>query len=91
MTTKQVGDIVPDFGLPKYIVLLREGGYVIVENGIITKIIENCGKKFYAPEDFSGVPCFDKWGCEVGSHSDLVGEFQGMVGMDDPYYFRSNK
>jgi len=88
MVTKKVGDVVPAFGLEEYVVLLREGGFVRVVNGTITEIREN-SKLDYYPEDFPNIICFDKWGCEVGSHSDLVGEFQGMVGMDDPYYFRS--
>lgn len=88
MVTKKVGNAVPDFGLPEYIVLLRESGYVHVKNGIIVEIREN-SKLDYYPEDFPNIVCFDKWGCEVGSHKDLIGEFQGMMGMDDPYYFRS--
>jgi len=88
MVTKKIGDTVPDFSLGEYIVLLREGGFVRVKNGIITEIREN-SKIDYYPEDFEGLVCFDKWGCEVGSHKDLIGEFQGMAGMDDPYYFRS--
>ena len=88
MVTKKLGDTVPGFNLKEYIVLLREGGFVRVRDSVITEIREN-SKLDYYPEDFPNIICFDKWGCEVGSHSDLVGEFQGMVGMDDPYYFRS--
>jgi len=87
MSTKVVGDIVPDFGLDKYIVLLREGGYVIVEKGKITKIVENHGRKYYYPEDFPGIPCYNKWGCLVESKDDLIGTFQGLIGMADPYYW----
>ena len=86
MVTKKVGDSVPDFGLEEYTVLLREGGYVRVKNGVIVEIKEN--NKIYYPEDFEGVPCFDKWGSPVNSRNDLVGQFQGIAGMDDPYYFR---
>jgi len=88
MVTKKIGDTVPDFGLAEYIVLLRENGFVRVKNGVITEIRENTRLIFY-PEDFPGIPCFDKWGCEVGSYKDLIGQFQGLVGMKDPYYFRS--
>jgi hypothetical protein len=89
MTTKKVGDKVPDFGLPMYVVLLREGGYVIVSLGEIVKIVENNGRKYYYPEDFPDTPCFDKWGGQVRSKDNLIGAFQGISGMDDPYYFRS--
>ncbi len=68
-------------------VLLREGGFVRVKDGIITEIKENSNIDFY-PEDFEGVPCFDKWGGRVSSHNELIGQFQGISGMDDPYYFR---
>lgn len=88
MITKKVGGAVPSFGLPEYIVLLRESGYIRVKNGAIVEIKEN-SKFDYYPEDFPEIICFDKWGCEVCSHDDLVGEFQRMLGMDDPYYFRS--
>jgi len=91
MEVKRVGDAVPDYGLDRYAVLLREGGHVLVEKGTITKIIENHGRKYYYPEDFPNIICFDKWGCEIGSRSDLIGQFQGMMGMDDPYYFRSKE
>jgi hypothetical protein len=70
------------------IVILREGGYVIVEKGIITKIVENKGRKFYYPEDFPKVPCYDKWGGLIRAKSDLVGALQGLI--DDPYYCRRN-
>ncbi len=88
MTTKRVGDTVPDFGLDEYIVLLREGGYVYVEKGIIKRIEENNGKKFYTPNDFTNMPCLDKWGSVVANESDLIGELNGVAGMDDPYYWR---
>ena len=88
MVTRKVGDVVPDFGLEEYVVFLREGGYVRVKDGIISEIRENSKFDFY-PEDFPGIICFDKWGCEVRSHDDLIGELQGTMGMDDPYYFRS--
>ncbi|MFA7101218.1 MAG: hypothetical protein WC196_05745 [Bacilli bacterium] len=86
MITKKVGDSVPDFDLPEYVVLLREGGYVKVTAGKITEIKENSKINFY-PEDFPGVACFDKWGGRVGSHKELIGQFQGVSGMDDPYYW----
>ena len=89
MTTKKVGNKVPDFGLPMYVVLLREGGYVVVSLGEIVKIVENNGRKLYTPEDFPDIPCFDKWGGRVGSEKELIGEFQGIAGMDDPYYWRN--
>jgi len=80
-----VGNCVPSFGYDKYVVLLREGGYVVVENGIITKIVEDKEKKYY-PEDFPGVPCFDKWGNLAVSRNKLIGIFDGIAGMIDPYY-----
>lgn len=88
METKKVGDSVPAFNLEEYVVLLREGGYVRVKDGIITEIKED-SKLDYYPEDFPETICFDKWGCEVETHEDLVGEFQGLAGMNDPYYFGS--
>ena len=91
MESLKVGDSVNDFGLPEYIVLLREGGYVRVKGGIITKIVENRGRLFYYPGDFEGIPCFDKWGNRVNSADDLAGQFQGLVEMfrrSDPYYFK---
>jgi len=88
MITKKVGDSAPDFDLEEYIVLLREGGYVRVKKGVITEIKED-NTYYYYPEDFVGIPCFDKWGNPVSSHNDLIGQFQGEAGMDDPYYFRS--
>lgn len=84
--TRRVGDTVPSFGVDKYVVLLREGGYVLVEGGIITEIRENTKINYY-PEDFPDQTCLDKWGCEVGSRHDLVGQFQGIMGMEDPYYW----
>lgn len=80
MNTHKVGDIVPPF-YPKYIVLLQEGGYVKVEGGNITKIIENKGRKYYYPEDFPGIPCIDKWGGIVPDKKHLP---TGMF--DSPYY-----
>lgn len=88
MVTKKKGDQVPDFGLPEYVVLLREGGFVRVENGTITEIRENGALKFY-PEDFPGIVCLDKYGGRVEKYDQLIGQFQGIAGMDDPYYFRS--
>jgi len=82
----KVGDTVLDFGLPKYIVLLREGGYVLVNEGVITLIEENLGKRYYYPEDFPGVPCFDKYGNQVATKEDLIGELQEIL--DDSYYPR---
>lgn len=89
MKLRKVGSTVYDFGLPEYIVLLREGGYVKIEKGIITKIIENHGQKFYYPENFKDIPCLDKWGNQVASRDDLIGQFQGLAGMNDPYHFKN--
>jgi len=87
MTTREVGDAVGDFGLPKYVILLREGGYVLVEKGIITKIVENHGRKFYLPQDFPNITCFDKWGNEVQDASDLRGLFpSSLLPFKDTYY-----
>ncbi len=86
MKTKHVGDAVYDFGYDEYVILLREGGYVKVEKGVITKIVENYGRKYYHPEDFLGISCFDKWGCLVLAGETMVGTYDGMLGMKDPYY-----
>lgn len=84
LATKEVGDTVLDFGLPEYIVLLREGGFIKVENGIITVIVENLGKPYFYPEHFPDIPCFDKYGNQVTTRNDLVGELQEI--MEDSYY-----
>lgn len=87
MGCKEVGDAVSGFDLPKYIVLLREGGYILVEKGIITKIVENYGRKFYFPQDFPNTPCFDKWGNEVQDVSELKGQFlSSLLPFEDSYY-----
>jgi hypothetical protein len=86
-STKKVGDNVSSFGLPKYVVLLREGGYVIVEDGKITKIVENYGRKYYYPEDFPGISCFDKWGNDAYSITDLMGT--GLFG--ENYYWKASE
>lgn len=92
METKHVGDSVLclsfDTSLKDsdYVILLREGGYVKVEDGIITDIREQSNMNYY-PEDFSDYLCIDKWGNEVHSYSDLIGQFHGLNGMDDPYYW----
>lgn len=84
---KHVGDEVLDFGLPEYIVLLREGGYIKVEEGKITYIEENQGPPYYYPKDFPNIPCFDKYGNPVTAKEDLAGQFQGLLGeFADPYY-----
>jgi len=81
----KLGDAVPSFGLPKYFVLLREGGYILVEDGIITIIKEN--KKYYYPEDFPpSAPCFDKYGNRVSTKADLRGMFEGLGVREDSYY-----
>jgi hypothetical protein len=71
MKVKRVGDAVPSFNLPRYIVLLREGGYIDVKNGKISKIVENFGKKHYKLESFPNIPCVDKWGNLVVEDDDL--------------------
>jgi len=92
MGIKNVGDIVPTFEVEKYVVLLREGGYILVKNGVITKIIENLGRKFYTPEDFRDIPCFDKWGCKVHNTQDLKGRFlNALPGLEDTYYPKEEK
>ena len=70
MKTYRVGDEVPEL-YPEYVVLLVEGGYVRVKAGIITRIIENRGRKAYYPEDFPKEVCIDKWGTEVKERADL--------------------
>lgn len=82
MESKKVGDHVPDFGETQYVVLLREGGFVKVEKGIITQIVENYGRKYYYPKDFPGIQCVDKWGSPVNSPNDLLGS--GIMG--EGYY-----
>lgn len=83
MVVKKVGDVVPDFGQPEYIVLLREGGYVRVKNGVIIEIKEDRNLSLY-PEDFN-VPCYDKWGGLVVTRDKLCGLFSSI---DDPYYYK---
>ena len=80
---KKVGDSVPSFNIPEYVILLRAGGYVIVKNDIITKIVENKGTKYYYPKDFPYMPCFDKWGNHVNNDIDL--EDNGIMG--EQYYY----
>ena len=70
METKKVGDVVAGGDC---IVLLQEGGYVRVTNGVIKKIVENYGRKLYYPEDFPGERCIDKWGNEIKTAKDLEG------------------
>lgn len=72
MEPKKVGDNVGG-DYPEYIVLLREGGYVRVKDGVIVRIVENYGRKFYYPEDFPTFPCIDKWGGFVENRKDLEG------------------
>lgn len=88
LDTKDVGDKVPTFGFSQYIVLLREGGYVLVEEGKIVYIEETEGKRYYLPEDFPGIPCFDKYGRSVLTKEDLSRQFQGLLGREDPHYLR---
>ena len=75
-----IGDSVPNFDLEEYIVLLREGGYIRVRDGIVTEIVEDGEPR--GPEDFE-VSCFDKWGNFVMTSEDLEGV--GYLGED--YYF----
>ena len=82
MTTYKVGDTVPEF-YPEYVVLLVEGGFVKVKNGIITKIVENKHRKCYFPEDFPGVPCLDKWGGLLKNKQSL----EGISLMGNNYYW----
>jgi len=70
MTTKKVGDAVRSF-YPEYIILLVEGGYVRVKDGIIIKIVENKHRKCYYPGDFPNIPCIDKWGGLVSAKEEL--------------------
>ncbi len=83
MTTKQVGNVVPELA-PEYMVLLREGGYVHVLNGVIAEIVEDGVPRY--PEHFT-VPCFDKYGTQVYTGRVMVGLFAGLFGMDDEYFF----
>lgn len=79
-----VGDEVSSY-FDKYVVLLREGGYVLVENGKITEIVED--EKFYYPEDFPDIHCLDKWGNLATTREKLIGIYDGIAGMSDPYYW----
>jgi len=81
MEILHVGDSVYNYDVESYIVLLREGGHVTVENGTITEIVED-GKP-YSPEDFT-VPCMDKWGGWVMNRSDLKGTTE--IVSEEPYY-----
>jgi len=88
MKVLRVGDSVPPlYPFPKYIVLLREGGYVRVKENIITKIVENHGRKYYKPSDFPGVQCVDKWGTALNNDEDLIRD--DMMGED--YYYKGDK
>ena len=82
MVVKRVGDIVDAnaSGL-EYVVLLQEGGFVWVKDGVITEIVEDENPRY--PEEFSPTRCIDKWGEEVRSSRDLEG--MGMFGYH--YYF----
>lgn len=79
----RVGSKAPSY-YPEYIVLLREGGYVRVKEGVIVKIVENHGRKFYYPEDFPTFPCIDKWGDFIESRKDLEGT--SLIG--ENYYYK---
>jgi hypothetical protein len=81
-----VGHCVPALARD-YIVLLREGGYVKVIAGIVTEIVEDGISRY--PEQFD-LPCFDKWGNRVSRLPDMIGQFQNVGGMDDPYYWSNN-
>ena len=85
MRLMQIGDEVPklDPDNSSYVVILREGGYVRVESGVIFDIVEDY--KPYSPEDFD-LPCCDKWGNEVGTSEDLIGTFSKHF--SDPYFWR---
>lgn len=89
MVTKNVGDkVLPGRFSPDdsgYVVLLREGGYVRVENGVIAEVVEDGVSRY--PDQFD-LPCIDKYGNEVVKREDLVGELQGIAGINDPYYFK---
>ena len=84
MTTKKVGDTVPDFGLDAYVVLLREGGYVLVEKGVITQVLEE--KLYFSPLNFPDIVCFDKWGAQLFGAEDLTNT--GLLGNEDYYFDR---
>ena len=77
----KVGDSVPTL-YTDYVVLLREGGYVRVKDGTITKIVENLGRKYYYPKDFPNLPCIDKWGKAIQGDGDLEG-----IGLLNEHYY----
>ena len=79
--TKQVGDTVPDLGLANYTVLVREGGYVKVDNNVIAVIVEDGIRR--SPEDFPTSICLDKWGSLLVTAGDL--KATGLIGED--YYY----
>jgi hypothetical protein len=81
MDVKEVGDSVPSYAI-EYIVLLQEGGFVRVKDGIIVEIVEDGIPRY--PEDFD-LPCIDKWGGFVQNKHELEGCC--MFGYD--YYFMS--
>lgn len=72
----QVGDEVPMEG--DYVVLLVEGGFVRVKNGVISDMAEDAKPRF--PEDFPDETCYDKWGQIISSKDELFGT--GMFGTD---------
>lgn len=63
----KVGDEVPAVGgCDSYAVALREGGYVVIEDGRIAR---------WEKELTAEWPIFDKWGCELSKESvGIMGE-----------------
>lgn len=82
MKVKNIGDRVPSLYL-EYIVLLREGGFVRVKDGIIKEIVEDHKPRY--PEDFPGIPCIDKWGKLVPNKDSLP------KGMFESQYYEEEK
>ena len=65
----EVGSEVEDYRPAEYIVLLQEGGYIRVKNGIVMEIIEDDKPRY--PEEFVPLPCYDKWGADIETTEDL--------------------
>jgi len=80
--TLKIGSKVTPY-YPEYIVLLHEGGYVRVSQGIITEIWEDEILRY--PKDFD-VPCLSKWGEFLETDLDLEG-----IGIMGEHYYEAHK
>lgn len=65
-----------------YYIILREGGYMKVEDCVVTEIVEDRELRLHL--DAFKLPTFDKWGYRITSNGDLKDHFD-IHGGD--YYF----